>query len=79
MVKYIYKQLDLCDEWDDAPSSFSERLRKECVSLKNYKRNNFDYYKLDDKLVQEIQARWRNQFDSFGYPLPLDNNKKKNY
>jgi len=65
-IQNIYKQ---CDFKNDDDGHFNQQLKTECSLLRNYKRNNFGHCKLDDKLVQEIQVRWRNQFESFGYSL----------
>jgi hypothetical protein len=66
-IQSIYEQLGLTQKWHDEP--YSVRLKEECYVLKNYKRNNFCNCRPDDRLIHEIQTRWRNQFDRFGYPF----------
>lgn len=54
----------------DSNSVYPSVLNQECKSLKGYKRNQYkSEYLLDDKLKNEIQKRWSNQFSRFSYSL----------
>ena len=54
-----------------SPSSYPKRLKQYCESnLKGYKRNKFDSSKLSDELLQEIETRWKIQFERYKYPSP---------
>jgi hypothetical protein len=66
-MKEIYSRFGFDSFEKAAKSSYPITLRNEVQELKGYKRNKFSHVQLDDRLKREIQARWNNQFETFGY------------
>ena len=66
-MKEIYSRFGFDSFEKAAKSSYPITLRNEVQELKGYKRNKFSHVQLDDRLKREIQDRWCNQFETFGY------------
>jgi hypothetical protein len=52
-------------------NTFPIKLKRYCENLQGYRRNQFDYQKLDDELIEEIRRRWKIQFERYGYSREL--------
>jgi hypothetical protein len=68
-VQSIYNGLEgMGDVFEkDSTSSYPTRLKDYCECLKGYRKNQFDVNQLDEELLKEIRARWKIQFQRFGY------------
>ena len=73
-IESIYQNLEgmekvFSEDSASSPSSYPKRLKEYCErNLKNYERNKFDPSKLNDELLQEIETRWKIQFERHKHP-----------
>lgn len=72
-IQSIYNGLEGMKELfqHDSDSVYPDKLHEYCETLKGYRKNQFDASRIDDELLQEIQRRWKIQFETFGYSLDL--------
>ncbi len=54
---------------EDSDSVYPCKLKEYCENLKGYRKNQFDAYRINEELLQEIQRRWKVMFEQFGYSL----------
>lgn len=66
-IQRIYGAFGFDSLQADSDSKFPKRLEVECQNLKNYKRNQYNHIKIDDKLRTNIRERWKRQWEELGY------------